>query len=165
MLSSEEFKRCIGSFPTGVAVVTATAADGTPVGVTVSSLTSVSLTPPLILFCLDKHALSRQAFSGSRQFRVHVLAQEQAGMAVRFAKRGVAKFAQSAAPQAGLEPPHLPDTHASMLCDTACEYDAGDHVILVGRVVAVESGGDTDPLVYYRGRFGRFSGDAPAPHA
>lgn len=165
MLSSEAFKRCVGSFPTGVAVVTATAADGTPVGVTVSSLTSVSLEPPLILFCLDKRALSLHAFSESRQFRVHVLAGEQAAMAMRFARRGIAKFAEPRHADADGGPPRLPDTHASMLCETAHEYDAGDHVILVGQVMAVESGDGDDPLVYHRGRFGHFASDLPVQRA
>ena len=82
------FRNALGTFATGVTIVTTCDAAGNPVGVTASSFNSVSLDPPLILWSLAKDSLSREAFGGSGHFAIHVLAASQEALSNRFARRG-----------------------------------------------------------------------------
>src|SRR3984893_11786372 len=89
----KELRKVLGTFATGVPVITARAADGIPVGLTANSFNSVSLNPPMVLWSLAKTALSRAAFESATHWAVHILAADQEELANRFATRGTDKFA------------------------------------------------------------------------
>src|SRR5690242_11924640 len=89
----KEFRKALGSFATGVTIITTRAADGTRIGLTCSSFNSVSLNPPLVLWSLENNSLSLQAFKDAGHWAVHVLAADQEELSGRFARRGANKFA------------------------------------------------------------------------
>lgn len=145
-------KQALGRYPTGVAVVTALRADGEPVGLTVNSFTSVSLEPPLILWCLDNNSPNLAVFERAAHFAVNVLAAEQGWIATRFAKPVDDKFGgvDWRAGDHGL--PVLAETVACLTCRTYSEHPGGDHVILLGEVEAFTHA-PGDPLVYVDGTY------------
>lgn len=127
-------RRALSGFPTGVTVITARAADGTAAGVTVNSFCSVSLAPPLLLWCLSKTAPSRAVFAGASHFAIHVLAADQQHLSKRFSSPATDKFAGLDC-GAGLGgAPLLDGTVAVFECRRTREYDGGDHLILLGEV-------------------------------
>lgn len=160
---SKEFRRACGQFATGVTIVTARATDGTPVGLTANSFTSVSLEPPLVLVCVDKKIGSYQAFREGAPYAVHVLAEDQADLSTRFATRGTDKFA-GLAWREGLDGvPILPDYIALFECRVVHAYDGGDHTIFVGRVENLEvAHPDRPPLLFFRGRYASIRSEGAA---
>ncbi|MEU1283761.1 flavin reductase family protein [Kitasatospora sp. NPDC005856] len=160
------FRRVLGHFATGVAAVTGMDA-GVPVGLLVSSFTSVSLDPPLVSFCVAHTSTSWPRLRGGRRHGICFLAAGQYGQARRLATAsGDSKFhgvAWSASPS-GL--PVLDGALAWLECSVEAEHPAGDHVIVVSRVHRLAKAGDTSgagPLVLFRGGYGRFTAVAPAP--
>jgi flavin reductase (DIM6/NTAB) family NADH-FMN oxidoreductase RutF len=159
-------RRAFGAFATGVTVVTTRDGDGAPVGFTANSFSSVSLDPPLLLVCLAQTAASYGAFAGARRFAVNILSVEQRALSTAFATRGVDKFAGVDWREAETGAPVIDGVVAWFDCVEHDIVDAGDHAILIGRVVdfAVT---DAAPLGYCRGAyvgFG-FDGSALSPHA
>jgi flavin reductase (DIM6/NTAB) family NADH-FMN oxidoreductase RutF len=157
-IDSADFRYACGQFLTGVTIVTARADDGTPVGLTANSFASVSLDPPLVLVCLDKQLRAYQAFYTSRSFAVHVLAEDQADLAVRFATRGANKFGELRW-RAGLEgAPILPDFLALFECCVMQTHHEGDHTIFIGQVRRIEIADSTRlPLGFFRGQYAAVS--------
>ena len=142
----------LGRFATGVAIITATTADQRPVGITVNSFTSVSLTPPLIMWCVARSAQSGAAFQNEAPFVVNVLNAGQADLARRFAGGGEDKFE-------GLGYGHneegvavLHGCGARVDCVVDGRYPGGDHEIIVGRVLRYQQAA-ADPLIFYAGKF------------
>ena len=144
-------RRTMGRFATGVAIVT-TFADGEPHGMTVNSLTSVSLDPPLLLVCLAHDARSADAVTAKGRFVVNVLSRRQQAVALRFAEKGGDHFAGLALEYGHHAVPVIPKALAHLECDVERTVDAGDHVIVFGAVldVCVREG---DPLGFYGGKF------------
>lgn len=144
---SLSLRRCLGHFATGVAVVTYHGKDQQR-GLTVNSFTSVSLDPPLILVCLDKRSRAIAHLTGA-PFGVNVLTVDQRDLAWHFSGKSV-----GAAPNwrsvGGV--PLLEHSLAWMTCVPWSKHDAGDHLILIGRVDRFGSG-QQDPLCFYRGQF------------
>jgi flavin reductase (DIM6/NTAB) family NADH-FMN oxidoreductase RutF len=151
---SKEFRRAAGQFLTGVTIVTVRADDGTPMGFTCNSFTSVSLDPPLVLVCLDKRGGSYGTFRVGRVYAVHVLEEHQIDLSTRFAMRGGDKFA-GLNYREGLDGvPILPDYLALFECRIEQAHDAGDHTIFVGRVERLDvSDSERRPLGFYRGKY------------
>lgn len=154
-----EFRDALGSFATGVTIATTLAADGAPVGVTASSFNSVSLDPPLVLWSLAKNSLSREAFSRSGHFAVHVLAASQRELSDRFARSGADKFDGVDWLRGALGAPVFPEFAARFECRTRHEYEGGDHIILVGEVVEFEAR-PVAPLLFLAGRYARHQPDS-----
>lgn len=149
---TRHLRDAFGAFATGVTVVTAAAADGTRVGLTANSLTSVSLDPPLLLFCPARTASALPTLQATRRFVVNVLAGTQAHVADRFARRGVDRFAEASWTDVdGL--PLLDGALASFVCRLEAEHDGGDHVVIVGHIEAMRCSGGHDPLLYFRGAY------------
>ena len=154
-LDSATYRRIMSHYPTGVTVVTALASDGTPVGLTANSVTSVSLDPPLVLVCLSKESASLGVIQESGAFAVNILGAADASIATRFHEvdRG-RRFEGVGLTSSEGEPPVLQAALAWLECRIYETFEAGDHVIVVGNV----TGGDTsdgDPLLFYRGRYDR----------
>lgn len=145
----------LGCFGTGVTVVTTLDADGNPIGLTANSFTSVSLDPPLLLVCLAKSAGSLPAFVAAERFAVNVLHTGQQIVSGRFASRQEDRFAATPWERWEDSAPILTGSLASFDCKIHDQVNAGDHVLLIGRVQQVRFEPRRDPLLYFRGRYRR----------
>ncbi|RDU95786.1 flavin reductase family protein [Trinickia dinghuensis] len=151
-----EFRRALGAFVTGVTVVTTIQPDGSPRGFTANSFTSVSLDPPLILVCIAKTASSYPVFSQTSHFAVSVLAEDQKSVSGVFASKAADKFDQVAWQKRITGAPVMTGAAASFDCATHEVVDAGDHIILIGRVLDFIHTASS-PLGYCRGAYVNFS--------
>lgn len=152
------FRNALGSFATGITVVTAIAPDGTPLGLTVSSFNSVSLEPPLVLWSLTANSLCLPAFEQASHFAVNVLAADQEDLSNRFASRADDKYT-GLAWSAGLGgAPLLPGTCASFECANLARHPGGDHLIFIGQVERFNHDPAREPLVFQGGRYRRLAG-------
>lgn len=146
------FRQALGTFATGVTIITTRAQDGEPVGLTVNSFNSVSLDPPLVLWSLARNALSLEIFQNTEHWAVHVLSSTQQELSNLFASRGEDKFSGLEV-EAGIgDVPLLRNCTARFQCRTASQYEGGDHVIFVGEVLDFDRS-DAAPLVFHGGRY------------
>jgi flavin reductase (DIM6/NTAB) family NADH-FMN oxidoreductase RutF len=144
-------RRTIGRFATGVAVVTTL--DGRePHGMTVNSLTSVSLTPPLLLVCLTTGARTTDAVVNAGRFAVNILSARQEEIALRFARRGADHFQGLELTYGDHAVPVVPDALAHLECAVERHFDAGDHLVVIGQVDRV-CDREGEPLAFRGGRF------------
>ncbi|HEY5047317.1 MAG TPA: flavin reductase family protein [Rhizomicrobium sp.] len=150
------FRQALGSFPTGVAVVTA--GEGTHVGITVNSFTSVSLDPPLVLWCIDRTSDRFEAFVGAQAFTISVLGVAHETVSVRLARQGAHQLDGIALLPTELGPPALGEALAIFECVKESLHDGGDHAIVLGRVVRFSRHEAGAPLVFFRGRYGSLAG-------
>jgi flavin reductase (DIM6/NTAB) family NADH-FMN oxidoreductase RutF len=157
-IEKRAFRDAMGCFATGICIASTIDADGKPVGVTVNSFTSVSLNPPLVLFCIDKRAESAPVFLAASSFSLAVLAADQQDLSTRFA------VADQASRWVGVESntwesgaPVLESGLAAMDCALHAVHDGGDHHILVGRVLRLSSRAGA-PLLYFRGAYASLAG-------
>lgn len=149
------FRHALGRFATGVTVVTTQGPLG-PVGMTVNSFASVSLDPPLVLWCPARASSRHAIFAGAQAWSVHVLGAEQLDICLRFTKGG-AQFDGLDLGRTILDTPLIPGVAARFDCYTHGVHDGGDHSVVLGRVAEVTIGGPDDhPLVFAAGRFGAF---------
>lgn len=151
-IDTKVLRGALGSFATGVTIVTTRDPAGVDVGLTANSFNSVSLDPPMVLWSLAKTSLSLPAFLGSRYFAVHVLAADQEPLSNLFARRGADKFAGIALERGMGDVPLLPGCAARFVCHTAFQYEGGDHIIFVGEVLSLAHS-DRAPLVFHDGRY------------
>jgi len=149
---TRQFRTALGSFATGVTIVTTRSAAGEDIGLTANSFNSVSLDPPMVLWSLARKSLSLPAFLESGYFAVHVLAATQEDLSVTFATRGAEKFAGLNVTRGAGGIPLLPGCSALFQCKTAFNYEGGDHVIFVGEVQEFEHF-NRAPLVFHSGRY------------
>jgi 3-hydroxy-9,10-secoandrosta-1,3,5(10)-triene-9,17-dione monooxygenase reductase component len=149
---TRQFRAALGSFATGVTIVTTRSAAGEDIGLTANSFNSVSLDPPMVLWSLARKSLSLPAFLESGYFAVHVLAATQEDLSVTFATRGAEKFAGLSVTRGTGGIPLLPGCSALFQCKTAFNYEGGDHVIFVGEVQEFEHF-NRPPLVFHSGRY------------
>src|SRR5580698_1648040 len=135
-MDSRGFRDALGCFPTGVAVVTAGHADQDEhMGITVNSFTSVSLDPPLVLWCVDKKSDRYSVFTQARHYTVSILGTEHQDVSSRLAKQGSHSLDGIALSPTELGPPSLADALAVFECQAESIHEAGDHAILIGRVL------------------------------
>ncbi len=148
------FRHALGSFATGVTVVT-TGTDTGPVGITANSFASVSLDPPLVLWSPAKASSRFGIFAAAEQFAVHVLRADQRAVADGFTRSWTAFHDLDWAAD-GFGTPLIDGALARFVCKTEARHDAGDHMIVVGRVLAVTRGLPGTPLVFHGGTYGGF---------
>lgn len=153
---SAAFRAVLGHFATGITIITAMDGDE-PVGLAANSFTSVSLDPPLVLFCAAKTSSTWPRIQRAGHFTVNVLDEHQEQLCQLFATPGADRFGQTSW-RIGTQGPVLDDVHAFLDCTLEAEHDAGDHVIVVGRVVDLGLQADAGPLLFYQGRYGRLLG-------
>lgn len=146
------FRRALGCFPTGVAVVTAKPASQPPVGITINSFASVSLSPPLVLWSLRRDAPSKDAILDADHFVVNVLDAHQLELARRFARPADDKFqgVETASNEWGA--PCITGCVARFECRILSNFDGGDHIIFLGKVERFHHS-DAAPLVFWQGNF------------
>ena len=153
-----DFKQAVGVFTTGVTVVTTCDEDGTRYGLTANSFASVSLEPPLVLFCVDLRAPSLSGFTRSQHFAINVLASDQEDVAKRFARPAEDKFARLAWRVGIFGDPLLDRCIAHIECKLEHWFESGDHAIVIGRVHRVKFYAG-EPLIFHRSRFGTVVAD------
>jgi crotonobetainyl-CoA:carnitine CoA-transferase CaiB-like acyl-CoA transferase len=151
-LDRRALRNVFGSFATGVTVVTTRQKDGTPRGFTANSFTSVSLDPPLVLVCVAKSAFSCAAFCEAPHFAVNILSEDQKALSGLFASQASDKFDQASWQPGAANTPLLDGALANLVCEKEKLMDAGDHVILLGRVIAHQTS-EQKPLGYFQGNY------------
>lgn len=151
------YRSALGSFATGVTIVTAKDTNGQGHGLTVNSFTSVSLDPPLVLWCLGNKSDSYDLFSGSDHYAINVLASGQGDLAMRFAGKGDQQFGVDEAISLATGAPVLEQAIAVFDCKVVQRIEAGDHLILIGETQAFETRPESG-LAYFRGTFGDTAG-------
>jgi flavin reductase (DIM6/NTAB) family NADH-FMN oxidoreductase RutF len=157
-IDSAQFRQVLGSYPTGVSVVTAMGADGQPIGMVVGTFTSVSLDPPLVGFLPDKNSSTWPRLEAAGRFCVNVLASDQLDVCRQLAGKGPDKFAEVEYTVSDHNLPVIAGALATIECSLHSVTDAGDHYFVLGRVLRLEATRDADPMLFFRGRYGGFAG-------
>jgi flavin reductase (DIM6/NTAB) family NADH-FMN oxidoreductase RutF len=147
------FRNALGCFATGVTVVTTVTDAGEPVGLTANSFSSVSLDPPLVLFCLDRASHNLGAFRAAGRFAVNVLGDDQRDLSVRFSTTIGDRWDGVVWERWETGAPVLNGCLAALDCETEAIHEGGDHVIIVGRVQRLAATTDGKPLLYFRGNY------------
>ena len=157
MITPDLYRQVMGNWGTGVTVVTTRDPNGQPYGLTVSSFTSVSMNPILVLVCLDDRLSGLQFFKDSMTFGVSILSEAQQEVSRLFAKKDTARPpALFFSGESGI--PLIRDSLVTLECETVDMYPGGDHTIFLGKAVAVELHGamqGAKPLLYFRGKYER----------
>lgn len=148
----KEFRAALSTFTTGVTIITTRTENGEPIGITANSFNSVSLDPPMVLWSLDKSAMSLEAFTNNKHWNVHILSTEQEALSGRFASRGEDKFKGLELDQGINDIPLMRDCTARFNCRTAFIYEGGDHMIFVGEVLNFDKT-DLPPLAFQSGQY------------
>ncbi len=151
-MDAAHFRQLLGRFATGVTVLTVRGADGQPAGMTASSLASVSLEPPLLSVCVDHEAELHARIVAAPEFVVNILESAQEALARRFADPHDDRFdgvGYHPGPDGQI---FLDGVLAHIECERFATYPGGDHTIVIGRVIAGDTG-DGHPLLYYRGGY------------
>ncbi len=154
-IDPRDFRNALGSYATGVTIITASGADKKPYGLTCNSFASVSLNPPLVLWSLVLYSSSLSAFQNATHFTVNVLGASQEALANKFAKSSDDKFVGVEWTPGLGHAPVLSDSVANFQCRSVNRYYGGDHVIFLGAVEAY-SYSRREPLLFSRGGYGRF---------
>lgn len=152
-IDSKRFRSVMGAFATGVAVV-ATEWNGELFGATVNSLTSVSLSPCMLLFCTGEGSTTGIAIQKRGLFSVNILGQHQSDISARFTARGN-RFENLAVTFSADGLPLLRGAAAQLCCEVAAIHKAGDHDIVLGHVLTGEEN-ICSPLIFHRGSYGSF---------
>jgi flavin-dependent trigonelline monooxygenase, reductase component len=151
------YRSALGSFATGVTIVTTSDGEGDGHGLTVNSFTSVSLDPPLVLWCLGNKSDSYDLFSKTDHYAINVLAAGETDFAMRFAGKGNQKLSADERRVLETGAPILDQAIAVFDCKVVQRIEAGDHLILIGETQAFETRPQSG-LAYFRGVFGDTAG-------
>lgn len=148
------FKQIMGSYPTGVTIVTTADSFGNPCGLTVNSFASVSLDPLLVLWCLDRRSTSLEVFQNSEGFAVHILAAEQEELCWTFAGKDTDRFSKAEWFLSNNNLPIISGSFSVLECKKVQQIEAGDHLIFVGEIIKIEKQ-DKEPMLYFRRNIGK----------
>ena len=151
--STQDFRAALGTFATGVTIVTACDAAGQAVCITANSFNSVSLAPPLVLWSLARIAGSMPAFESGSHYAINILAADQHGLAERFASKSARRFEGVVFSEGAGGAPILEGSAAVFECFNRSRYEEGDHVIFVGEVEHCERRPGAQPLIFHGGRY------------
>lgn len=151
------FKEVMANYPTGVTVLTTTDSKGSPIGLTVNSFASVSVDPLLVLWSVDKMVFSYDEFQKTKHFVVNILSNNQEDIALLFASKMTAqeRFGSCDWFYSERKLPLIRGTVASLQCKTFQRVDAGDHLILIGEILEIDSKNES-PLLYHRRKMSAF---------
>ncbi len=147
------FRNALGEFATGVAVVTTAVPGQDPIGLTINSFSSVSLEPPLVLWCLDKGSDTVEVFNRTEGFTINILSADQQAVSGQLSRPGQHGLAGLNVVDGENKCPRLTAVPAAFECEVDARHDAGDHIILVGRVIAFHRDDAHAPLIYHRGGY------------
>ena len=163
-MTSSDLRRAFGAFTTGVVIVGARDGEGSLVGMTANSFTSVSLAPPLALFCPAKSLSAFGAYYSARYFSVNVLDAAQRELSERFARPGNAKWSAVAHELGANGTPLIPSALAQFECEVVQRVEAGDHAVILGRVLLARCAEHGEPLAFFRSRYRGLDSQVPAGH-
>ena len=149
----DRMRHALGHFATGVTIVTGFAEGGEPVGFACQSFASVSLHPPLVLFCADPRGRSWPRMREQGRFTVNVLGHHQRDLIGRFGSTSGSRFDGLDWTPSALGGPSLPGVLMRVHCTVDQVHVAGDHDVVIGRVRDLEDGESGRPMLFYRGRF------------
>lgn len=149
------FRHVVGHLTSGVSVVT-TAYDGLRAGMTASSVTSLSMDPPMMLVCINRAVPMAASVSQAECFSINVLGEHGAALAHQFATPSEDKFKGVSVSEGLKGMPLLDDALAHLECEVVEEVQGGTHTIFLGRVLRARAATEGEPLAYFRGKFGRF---------
>lgn len=153
-LDTREFRNALGRFATGVCVITTQVEGEKPFGMTVNSFASVSLEPPLILWSLQKDSDCFAAFQTVKKFAVNILTAEQQSLSNQYAKKNEHDLIEGSYTETATGCVILNDAPTSFECEIDAVHEGGDHLIIVGRVLAMSSQEEApDPLLFYAGKY------------
>ncbi len=147
------FRDALGHFATGVAVISARGTSGAPIGLTVNSFASVSLDPPLILWSLDCGSDRFAALMQAEHFAVNVLGTAERNLSQRLSRKGESALTGEALRDGAHGVPIIRNAIATFECRVEQRHQAGDHVIIIGRVLDFSHSTHASPLLYYRGGY------------
>jgi 3-hydroxy-9,10-secoandrosta-1,3,5(10)-triene-9,17-dione monooxygenase reductase component len=150
------FRQVLGRFPTGAAVITSLD-EGRAVGLAVGSFCSVSLEPPLVLFCVSKDSNSFPSIERTRLFCVNILAESQEDLCRRFATKVTEKFGGVPWRATASGVPALDDVLGWISCTVVSINEAGDHFVVLGQVTELSAGDGRAPLVFFGGQYKRIA--------
>lgn len=153
MLDPQSLRRAFGNYATGIAVIGARGDDGKLVGMTVNSFSSVSLDPPLVLFCPARTLRAVETYASAKFFSANILSTAQKRLSDLFARQGELKWESIGHEIGDTGVPLISDALASFECQTEAVHDAGDHLLVVGRVLAAHVKESTDALIFFRSRY------------
>ncbi|MFM9916117.1 MAG: flavin reductase family protein [Rhizobacter sp.] len=151
--STADFRAALGTFATGVTVITARDAHGKPVGLTANSFNSVSLSPPLVLWSLSRSASTMPAFTRGSHYAINILAADQRGIAERFSRKDIDRFEGIQLREGVNGAPVLDGVMAVFECFNRSQYEEGDHIIFVGEVEHCTRREGALPLIFHGGRY------------
>jgi len=160
VVGSDDFRRVLSHFTTGVTIVTTCDGDGRPTGLTASAFCSVSLDPPLVLVCVDHKSQSYPALRERGCFAINILHAEQEVISRRFASTRLDKFDGVPHTLSELGLPLVDGAIARLECTTVSMHVEGDHTIFVGRVERADAPSG-EPLLYFKGKYERLSEPKP----
>ena len=148
------FRQLLGSFPTGVAVITTSGPDGRPAGLTCNSFSSVSLDPPLVLFSIRKASSLLKVFEDAGSFAINILSQRQDVLSARFASGKIENKFEGVSWHVGsLGVPIIDECLVSFECTTYAAHEAGDHCVFIGQVRQMNAASNDQALVFYKGAY------------
>lgn len=157
-ITSRQYRDVLGHFPTGVVVATALDANERPIGMAVGSFTSVSIDPPLVAFLPDRGSSTFPAIRETGTFCINVLAGNQETLCRSFAMKGADRFdGITWRPAEHTGSPVLDDAVAWIDCEMGTVHEAGDHFIVIGRVLDLQVQTPTLPLLFFQGGYGTFA--------
>ena len=156
-VTSTDLRNVMGYYLTGVTIVTSTGPDKNPYGLTVTSFNSVSLSPPLILWSLDKRNDRLSLFQDARGFAVNIMAADQLALCEKFASADNDRFSNCDWRFGACNQPLLDNALASLECRPWAEYDGGDHTIFVGEVMSIQQS-EGEAAAFFNGKLGRYEG-------
>lgn len=148
--SPEAFRAAMGDLPAAVSIVTTVDSHGAPHGATVSAISSLSMTPPLLLVCLDAGSDTLAALEPNRSFLTHIVAEGQEATAFSFAKKGQEKFSSAPWGFSATGQPKIEGAAIVFECTVTDLLPGGDHTIVVGRIEHIDHAPDRAPVIYHR---------------
>lgn len=154
-IDAAAFRRILGHYPTGVCAITATSADGRPLGMVVGSFTSVSLEPMLVGFFPDRSSSTWPQIEAAGRFCVNVLGDRQGAVCKALAAKGDAKFAEIVHRASGLGAPIIDGALAWIDCELHAVHEAGDHYLVLGLVRGLDLHHEGDPLIFHKGAYSK----------
>lgn len=163
-VSGRELRDVLGLFPTGIVIVTTTDEGGEPLGMTINSFSSVSLSPPLILFSIGRNAYSFETWRQAKHYSVNILAEDQTDLSSRFARALADKWSGVAVEEGATGVPLISNALARLECERYACYEGGDHEIFVGRVVGIDEVQQARrPAVFFQGKYRRLDPEVAFP--
>ena len=152
-IDGRELRNALGRFATGVCVITTVSESGEALGLTVNSFASVSLDPPLVLWSLQNNSDHYSIYSSPKHFAINVLSAEQEGHSGQYAKKGDHLMEPAHYTRGEYGSPLVRDALVSFECELHATHEGGDHLIIVGRVLDMQSRASGEPLLFYSGGY------------